>query len=167
MNFLRVCYTFIVNSLLEKIMIEAAVVQSAVSFFIGKAVEGVAKDAGGDAYKTTLEKLKGFFSYKFAGKPELTQAKENPEGLVSLITEEASRDETFRSDLEKLVLILQELADSSQSASTLYSNVDSVANLDIGSVSGGNVASRDVIAGNEVKGGQNSIGGDQRGSTFR
>jgi len=148
-------------------MIEAALAQTAVGFLINKAAESAAQAVGSDAYKTAIEKLKGFFNYKFAGKAELNQAKAKPDMLVSLVAGEAAKDETFKAELEKLVKDLQELTDRSKDNGTEVSNVGSVANIDIDSVSDGTVAGRDVIGKNEVRGSQNYIGGDQRGSTFR
>lgn len=147
-------------------MIEAALAQAAVGFLVTKVAEGAAQALGSDAYKTALEKLKGFFNYKFAGKQELIQAESNPNALVALITQEASQDSSFKNELEKLVKTLQETSNA-QRNDVSYNNVDSIADIDIDSVSGSNVGGRDVIAGNSVSGGQNNIGGDYRGSTFR
>lgn len=54
-------------------MIEAALAQATVDFLVTKAAEGAAQALGSDEYKTALEKLKGFFSYKFTGKQKLNQ----------------------------------------------------------------------------------------------
>jgi hypothetical protein len=59
--------------------------QAAVNFFLGKAVEGALQTIGSDGYKAGVERLRGFFQYKFAGKPELAQASENPKRLRHLL----------------------------------------------------------------------------------
>jgi hypothetical protein len=148
-------------------MIEAALAQAAVSFLVTKAVEGVAQTAGVDAYKAALEKLKGFFSYKFAGKKELSEVQDDPSALTSLVAEQAAKDSGFKGELEALVSTLQELIAQTGHTDTSYTNVDTIANINVGSASGSNVSGRDAIVGNQISGGHNHIGGDQRGSTFR
>lgn len=148
-------------------MIEAALAQSAVSFLLAKAAEGGAQALGSDAYKTAIEKLKGFFSYKFAGRSELSEAQSNPTKLTALIAQEASKDAGFKSELENLVKTLQQLTNNSDSTDATYSNVDSIVNLEIDSASGSNVGGHDVLVGNQVSGSHNYVGGDHRGSSFR
>jgi hypothetical protein len=148
-------------------MIETALAQAAVGFLVSKATESAAQAIGTDAYKTAIEKLKGFFSYKFAGKEELTQVENNPQSLTSLVTKEASKDASFRNELAQLVKSLQELSSCSEKTSISYNNVGSVADIAGNSVTNGNVSGRDVIAENQISGNQNYVGGDQRGSTFR
>jgi hypothetical protein len=148
-------------------VIEAALAQAAVGFLATKAAEGVAKELGADAYKSALAKLKGFFSYKFAGRTELDEVHNNPSSLIALVTEQAAHDTAFKSDLKNLVDTLQKLTGESGHESTTYAGVDSVVNIDIGSASGSNISGRDTISGNHLSGGQNYVGGDQRGSTFR
>ena len=148
-------------------MIEA-LASAAVGFFLKQSAEAITKEIGKDVYKTTLEKLKGFFSYKFAGKPELTQAETEPTGLVKLVAEEAANDPTFKLELEKLVQQLQELNGKELCGGDSYQDVDSVANINVnGSVSGSNLSGRDSIVGNTVSGSSNTIGGDHRKSSFR
>lgn len=91
-------------------MIEAPLIQlaqTAVGFLAGKVVEGVLQTAGGEAYKNALERLKGFFSYKFAGREQLEQIKQNPSAMEILIAQEAQRDTKFREELEALVKQVQ------------------------------------------------------------
>ena len=145
----------------------AALAQYAVGFLVPKVAEGAAQAFGGDAYKTAIEQLKGLFSYKFAGRPELNEIQSNPDRLISIVAEEASKDTVFKSALENLVKKLQELSGDMNDVGASYLNVDSVTNLDIDSVTGSNVGGRDVIAGNQVDGGQNYFGGDHRKSTFQ
>ncbi|MEO0533739.1 MAG: hypothetical protein AAF215_07710 [Cyanobacteria bacterium P01_A01_bin.123] len=148
-------------------MIESVLARAAVGFLATKAAEGAAQTFGSEAYKTAIEKLKGFFSYKFAGKPELNQIQNHPDKLASLVAQEASKDSDFKIELEKLVTTLQNLVHGSHQDGSSYTNVDSVANIDIGSASNSSVAGKDVISKNQINGGQNYIGGDQRGGTFR
>ncbi len=152
-------------------MLEVVLTQlagTAVNFLIPKMAEGAVQAIGSDAYKVALEKLKGFFSYKFAGKQELAQVENNPDGLVSLVTEEASRDTAFKNELEQLVKMLQDLDTNHLNSGTSYTDVGSVADINIdGSVSGSNLAGRDTLTGNNVSGDNNKVGGDYRGSTFR
>ncbi|MEM9814799.1 MAG: hypothetical protein AAF827_00060 [Cyanobacteria bacterium P01_D01_bin.6] len=148
-------------------MIEAALAQAAVSFFATKVTEGAIQAFGGDAYKTAIERLKGFLNYKFAGRSELNEIQNNPDQLMSLIEAKASEDRAFKSELENLVETLQEFSSNVDSSGTSYTNVDSVTNLDVGSVTGSNVSGHDVIAGNRVNGGQNTFGGDHRRGMFR
>jgi hypothetical protein len=148
-------------------MIEVALAQAAVGCLVTKATEGAVQTLGVDAYKAALEKLKGFFSYKFAGRSELNEVQTNPSSLTSLVAEQVANDTAFKNELENLVNALQKLSDGKNSTGTSYTNVDAIADIDINSVSGSNVAGRDAIAGNQLSGGQNHIGGDQRGSTFR
>jgi hypothetical protein len=142
-------------------MVEALLAQAAVNLLVGKTVEGVLTTIGSDAYKAGLEALKGFFSWKFAGKPELAKVNENPKALESLVEKKALAEEDFRKELEKLVNQLQEAIKNVPDATTSYSNVGSVANQNIDSVSGSTVAGRDAIGGN-----QNNVGGNQSNSTF-
>ena len=106
-------------------------------------LEGAATKIGGDVYSTALERLKGFFAYKFGGRPELTQVKQNPEALATLVENEALQEEAFRQELEKLVNQIQEAIKKAPAGSTNYNNGDSVTNQDIGTISGIN-AGRDI-----------------------
>ena len=122
-------------------MIEASVIQlaqAAVGFVAGKAIEGAMQTAGGEAYKSALERLKGFFSYKFAGRVKLEQMKQDPEALENLIVQEAQSDVSFREELANLV---KQLQDSSSN-----SNSDSITNT--GSVVGSSVSDSDVVGNN-------------------
>ena len=130
-------------------MVEALLAQAAVNLIVGKTVEGALTSIGGDAYKAGLEALKGFFSWKFAGKPELAQVNENPKALEALVEKKSLEEEDFKKELEKLVNQLQEAINNEPNASNSYNNVGSVANQNIGSVSGSTVAGRDAIGGNQ------------------
>lgn len=134
--------------------------QAAVNFFLGKAVEGALQTIGSDGYKAGVERLRGFFQYKFAGKPELAQASENPKALEALVENKATQDENFRKELEKLVAELQEAIKNASGTGTNYNNVGSITEQDIGSVSGVNAGH------NTVQGSQTNVGGDQT-NTFR
>ena len=147
-------------------MIEAALAQAAVSFLITKAAGGAAQTLGSEGYKTALEKLKGFLNYKFAGRYAPEEVNTKPEALTSLISQEASKDEAFRRELERLVKTLEEIK-KAQDGTTSYENVDSVTNVTADSISDSNVGNRDVVTGNKVGGSRNNVGGDYRGSTFR
>ena len=147
-------------------MIEAALAQAAVSFLVTKAAGGAAQTLGSEGYKTALEKLKGFLNYKFAGKYTPEEVNANPEALTSLVSQEASKDEEFRRELERLVKTLEENR-KTQDEAIFYENVDSVTNVGADSISDSNVGNRDVVTGNKVGGSRNNIGGDYRGSTFR
>jgi hypothetical protein len=60
-----------------------------------------------DFYRNELEKLKGFLSYKFAGRTELTQIQKNPDTLKNLFLQEAMRDENFEEELAGFMMELQ------------------------------------------------------------
>lgn len=144
-------------------MIEVSVIQlaqAAVGFVAGKAIEGALQTAGGEAYKSALERLKGFFSYKFAGRVQLEQMKQDPSAMENLIVQEAQSDMGFREELEALV---KQLQDSS-------SNRTSDSNTNIGSVVDSSVSDSDVV-GNSLQDiqvgntqGSVNIGGKMRDS---
>ncbi|NMG20332.1 hypothetical protein [Brasilonema bromeliae] len=135
--------------------------QLAVNFFLGKALEGALQSIGSDAYKASIERLRGFFQWKFAGKPELTQAIENPKALEALVEKKATEEEDFRKELEKLVAELQEAIKNTSASGTNYNNVGSITEQDIESVSGVNAGH------NTVTGHQTNVGGNQTNHNFR
>jgi hypothetical protein len=142
-------------------MTELVLAQAAVNFFLGKAVEGAIQSLGSDAYKGGLERLRGFFQWKFAGKAELAQAAENPKALEALVEKKAGEEEDFKKELEKLVVELQEAIKNMPAAGTHYNNVGSIIDQNIGSFSGVNSGQ------NTVQGSQTNIGGSQTNSSFR
>jgi hypothetical protein len=148
-------------------MIEAGLAKAAVGFLVSKVADGALQSAGQDAYKISMEKLKGFFSYKFAGKTELSEVHANPNQLVALVTEQATNDSEFKIELEKIVRSLNSAAESLKGASSGSNKADYIADFDVHSVSGGTVSGRDAISGNQVSGGTSYIGGDQSGGTFQ
>lgn len=87
----------------------AALAQSAVGFLLGKVVDGALQEAGSDAYKTAMQKLKGFFNYKFGDKQELADAKANPDSLIKLVEQEVENDQRLREELSQLVVKLQQI----------------------------------------------------------
>ncbi|MBW4503616.1 MAG: hypothetical protein KME57_29650 [Scytonema hyalinum WJT4-NPBG1] len=135
--------------------------QAAVNFFLSKAVEGAFQSIGSDAYKAGVERLRGFFHYKFAGKPELAQAPDNPKALQALVEKKATEEEDFRKELEKLVAELQEAIKNTSASGTNYNNVGSITEQDIESVSGVNAGQ------NTVQGHQTNVGGNQTNHSFR
>jgi hypothetical protein len=149
-------------------MLDIALAQAAVGFFLTKVAEGSARAIGDDTYKASLEKLKGFFSYKFAGKSELEQAKADPKKLIELVAKEISSNTDFKKELENLVISLQHQSSEANTGNNTYQNVDSVADFDVSNTSNSNVSGHDTISNNSFAGssGQNYVGGDQRGSTF-
>lgn len=130
-------------------MVEALLAQAAVNLLVGKTVEGALTSIGSDAYKAGIEALKGFFSWKFAGKPELAQVNQNPKALESLVENKALEEEDFKKELEKLVNQLQEAIKNAPESSASYRNIGSVANQNIGSISGSTVAGRDAMGGSQ------------------
>lgn len=122
-------------------MIEASIIQlaqTAVGFIAGKAIEGALQTAGGETYKSALERLKGFFSYKFAGRARFEQMKQDPSAMENLIVQEAQSDVSFREELETLVRQLQDA----------FSNQNSGSSTNIGSVVGSSVSDSDVVGNN-------------------
>ena len=103
--------------------------------------------------------MRGFFQWKFAGKPELTQAVENPKALEALVEKKATEEEDFRKELEKLVVEVQEAIKNT--SGTNYNNVGSITEQNIESVSGVN-AGHNTVAGH-----QTNVGGNQTNHNFR
>lgn len=131
--------------------------QTAVMFFLSKTIDGALESIGSDAYKAGFERIKGFLTYKFAGKPELEQAAENPKAFEKLVENTASEEESFKQELEKLVNQLQEAVKTAPPGSISYNNVGYVANQDIKSPSGEAM----ISGGDAVRGTQNKVGGNQ------
>lgn len=130
-------------------MIQVALAQAAVNFILGKTIDGALSAVGEDTYKAALGKLKGFLSWKFAGKPELEKVEQNPEPLVQVINETIDQQPNFKDELEALVNELQKSLSNSPEAEIFYNNVGSVGNFQGANISGGQAAGRDAIGGNQ------------------
>lgn len=89
----------------------------AVEYFLMQVAGGALDRLGSDAAEY-LEKLLGIVYSRFAGKPELAAAKDNPEILAAKVKEEISNDSDLREQLEMLVeklVYLEQLHNSTAS----------------------------------------------------
>lgn len=130
-------------------MIQIALAQAAVNFFLGKTIDGALSAIGQDAYKSALKKLQGLISWKFGDRQELEQASENPEPLIKVINQAISEHPDFKAELDKLVSQIQEGLINSPKAEIVYSNVGSVASFDGATMNDSQVAGHDAIGGNQ------------------
>jgi hypothetical protein len=123
-------------------MIEAvfvSVAQAAVGWLLGTAVEkmadGALKSAGGDIYKSGLERLRGLFDLQFYGKKkeEFSQAKQSPKTLEEFILREAENDLRFKEILEEIVTQLEEIRSGSDDKAAISDSISnsSVENSDV------------------------------------
>lgn len=127
---------------------------AAVNLILGKTVEGALTTIGTDAYKAALNRLKGFLTYKFAGRPELEQIEANPKPFEDLVEEQASQEEFFRRELESLINQVQEAIKNAPATGTSYSDVETAVTQNLGDISRSTVAGRDATVGDYIEGSQ-------------
>ncbi|MCY6494329.1 hypothetical protein [Leptolyngbya sp. GGD] len=104
----------------------ATLAQTAIGFLLGKAAEGALQTAGSDAYKTALQKLKGFFDYKFGDKQELANANSCPDALIKIVEQELKNDPRLAEDLGQLVAQLQQITGESPTMINQGSNSNAI-----------------------------------------
>lgn len=134
-----------------------ALALAAVNLILGKTVEGALTTIGSDTYKAALDRLKGFLTYRFAGRTELEQVEVNQKPLEDLIKERVSQEEFFRRELELLVSQVKEAIKKAPSTETSYSNVETAVNQNIGTVLRSTVAARDATVGDNIEGNQQNF----------
>lgn len=130
-------------------MIQIALAQAAVNFFLGKTIDGALSAIGEDAYKAALKKLQGFLSWKFGDRKELEQASNNPEPLIQVIDQAISEHPDLKEEIERLVNTIQASLSNSPEAKVVYNNVGSVGSFDGATIQDSQAAGRDVIGGNQ------------------
>lgn len=143
----------------------AALAQSAVGFLLGKAAEGAVQAAGSDAYKIALQKLKGFFDYKFGDKQELSNANSCPDALIKIVEHEIKNDPRLAEDLSQLVAQLQQIRDEQLTAINQGSDGTAIVNSVI---SNSDLSDNSINASNlQASNNSGTISIGNRGSSFR
>jgi argininosuccinate lyase len=114
----------------------------AVQYLALQILGGALEKLGADA-KDYLQNLTGLLSTKFFGREELQQGTENPAALEALVKEEASKDITFRRELEHIVGELVAIEES-KSSSVSQVSTGSGANIHMGTNSGSVIGTQNV-----------------------
>ena len=91
-------------------LIGGALAKTAVDFLFPKVAEGALQAVGSSAYNGALNKLKGFFAYKFGDRPEFDEGGADPEALTTLVTQSLESSEEMQKDLAQLVAEIQKLS---------------------------------------------------------
>lgn len=129
------------------------IASEAVRFFMEQIAVGGVQRLAGDAFANLLRKLKGLLDYKFAGRPELTQAHEQPEVLEAVIVEEVRKDPDFYNKLKEIVTQLRQAEENRLLVNTNQStNLSGVTQNTNNSGHMGDVVAGDKVAGDKVAG---------------
>jgi hypothetical protein len=96
----------------------SALAVKAVEFLLLKPAEGALQSIGSDVYKSTFDRFKGFFAYKFSGRTEFQHAETKPQDLIKAVEQEILSNRDFEKELSSLVSDLQRVIEVGNDSST-------------------------------------------------